>query len=306
MPTVSVIIPAFNAEEYIAETLDSVLAQTYRDYEILIIDDGSTDGTRRVLGDYEKQIRIIQKENGGPASARNVGIQHAQGEYLAFLDSDDLWHPEKLQRQVDLLDSSPRIGLVHTARIYFEDDNPTCETLREIAEEDQAEDAFARLFRRNFIGNSTVMARRECFGEVGPFNEAPEFLGTEDYEMWLRIAHRYPVAYIGELLSKYRLRQGQLSSKIEKAYQNEVHVIQQALRIFPDLQKRTDMSVEERLGLLAFEYGRDYFVAGDFSNARQKFSESLSQDYVFSRLPYYLMTFCGGFITALRRLRRSA
>ena len=101
MPTVSVVIPAYNAEEYIAETLDSVLSQNYSDYEILVIDDGSTDHTGEVLAHYGDRIHLFQKPNGGPASARNLGLKHARGRYIAFLDSDDLWHPEKLARQVE-------------------------------------------------------------------------------------------------------------------------------------------------------------------------------------------------------------
>ena len=99
-PKVSVVIPTYNSSQFIVETLESVFAQTYKDYEIIVVDDGSTDNTKEVLQPYTSRIKYIYKENGGPASARNVGIKSAQGEYIAFLDSDDRWLPEKLEKHI--------------------------------------------------------------------------------------------------------------------------------------------------------------------------------------------------------------
>src|SRR3990170_2838516 len=114
MPKVSVIIPTYNREKYIVETLQSVFAQTFTDYEVIVIDDGSTDNTADVLRPYLDRIVYIRKPNGGQGSARNVGIKVAKGEYIAFLDSDDLWMPEKLELQVKYLDNNKDAGLVFT------------------------------------------------------------------------------------------------------------------------------------------------------------------------------------------------
>src|SRR5436309_7380613 len=113
MPKVSVIIPVFNGERYIRQTIESVLAQTYRDFELLVIDDGSTDGTAEAVKEYEKDLRYVHQGNGGASKARNQGIRFSQGKYIAFLDADDLWEPEKLTIQVEFLERNPKIGLVH-------------------------------------------------------------------------------------------------------------------------------------------------------------------------------------------------
>ena len=111
-PLVSVIIPTYNSSQYIKEAIDSVLAQTYKNFEIIVIDDGSTDNTKEVLAPYLSVIKYIYKNNGGPASARNRGIKEANGEFVAFLDADDVWKPDRLARGVDILDQRPEVGLI--------------------------------------------------------------------------------------------------------------------------------------------------------------------------------------------------
>ncbi len=305
MPIVSVIIPTFNTEQYIAEAIESVLNQSYQDYEVIVVDDGSTDDTPSVLDAYLDRIRYFYKQNGGPASARNLGIRHAQGEYIAFLDADDLWFPHKLETQLKVFEDSPGIGLVHSSRIYFDDRNREPERIRARAEQYNSEDAFPYLFLRNFIGNSTVIVRKTCFEEVGLFDESPEFLGTEDYDMWLRISYRYPIGYVSTPLSKYRVREGQLSKNIEKACLNERNVIEKAIRIFPDIERKISISVADRFARLTCEYGCDYLAVGELTRAREKFLESLRYQCTLKNLIYYSLTFFGNPLTALKRLRGS-
>src|SRR3990172_11149387 len=121
MPKVSVIIPTFNCEEYIEETLSSVLFQTFTDFEVIVVDDGSTDNTIKVIKPYLDKISYIQKDNGGQGSARNLGISLAKGEYLAFLDSDDLWLPDKLSLQVGYMENNPNVSLTFTDAVAFEE-----------------------------------------------------------------------------------------------------------------------------------------------------------------------------------------
>src|SRR5215831_9468158 len=119
VPIVSVVIPTYNNARFLPEALDSLLGQTYRDFELIVVDDGSTDDTLEVLKPYRHLIRYVRKENGGPASARNLGIRHASGELIAFQDADDIWLPDKLQLQVDYLREHPEVGLVFSGSIFF-------------------------------------------------------------------------------------------------------------------------------------------------------------------------------------------
>ena len=114
MPTVSVVIPLYNARTVIQETIESVLAQTWKDYEIIVVDDGSTDGSDEVVRQFTGRARLVRRENGGVAKARNLGIEQSSGKYVALLDHDDLWHPTKLEKQVAVLERNPLIGMVIT------------------------------------------------------------------------------------------------------------------------------------------------------------------------------------------------
>jgi glycosyltransferase involved in cell wall biosynthesis len=201
MPKVSVIIPAYNAMPYLPETVASVLNQTYRDFEVLIVDDASTDSTLDWLSNVtDPRIRIITQANQGTPGARNTGIINASGEYLAFLDADDLWEPIKLESQVNLLDANPEIGLVDTwASLVDEDGNP----LGKVIESDADGYVFSKLIVRNTICcGSTPMVRRLCFEEVGVFSR--ELLFTEDWDMWIRISLKYQFGLIRESLVSYR------------------------------------------------------------------------------------------------------
>jgi len=166
-PTVSVVIPAYNAERYIGETLESVLAQTYRDFEVVVVDDGSTDGTREIVRGYGEPVRLVEQPNSGPAAARNRGVREARGEFIAFIDADDLWLPEKLALQVPLFDDE-EVGLV-SCRVQLVDGSgrphPTYER------EKVSGWAFEKLLEGNFIGTSTVVARREALEGAGLFPE---------------------------------------------------------------------------------------------------------------------------------------
>jgi glycosyltransferase involved in cell wall biosynthesis len=185
MPKVSVIIPTYNRADFIEDAVESVLCQTYKDYEIIIVDDGSTDSTKDVLQKFHNKIRYIYKNNGGEASARNTGIKHAQGEYIAFLDSDDLWLPKRLKFGVQALDFNKNIGLFFSdcnrvfngkkaSKTYFDDYKPYSGFI------------FRQLYMQDFIPTLTVILRTECFRKVGIFSE--DLTLCTDYDMWLRIS----------------------------------------------------------------------------------------------------------------------
>ncbi len=185
-PTVSVVIPAFNAAAFVAQAVDSVLAQTWPQCEILVINDGSTDNTLDVLMAYGDAIRVISKPNGGLSSARNRGIEEASGRYVAFLDADDRWLPAKLSRQVAVMEQVEDVGFCSTtAQVVSPDDEP----LNIWPCPDIQDSLLETLFRQNGAipgSGSGVMARRDLFDTAGPFDESLRSL--EDIDMWMRLA----------------------------------------------------------------------------------------------------------------------
>ncbi|MBW4608850.1 MAG: glycosyltransferase [Hassallia sp. WJT32-NPBG1] len=202
MPKVSVIIPAYNALAYLAETVDSVFKQTFSDWELLIVDDGSSDGTaawaRQIT---DSRVRLICQKNQGSSVARNTGITAAKGEYIALLDADDLWEPTKLEKQVRFLEENPSIGLVDTWTILI---NQKGKSTGRIIVSSAEGDVWKQLvqFKPVCCCDSTPLIRRSCFDNVGLFN--PDLPYLEDLDMWIRLAGRYEFAAIKEPLVRYR------------------------------------------------------------------------------------------------------
>ena len=204
-PLVSVIIPTYNRAQYICNAIDSVLAQTYRNIEVIVVDDGSTDDTRCILSRYGPNIRYVFQNNAGPSAARNNGITKARGRLIAFLDSDDIWLPEKLERQVQLIADSRDIGLVNCG-YYAIDASGKITTGPTIMKNYKNKKLFLKEFMVHNIlcaGVSGSLIKRDCFDKLGLFNE--DLWAGEDWDMWLRIAKHYDVKFVEEPLIKYRL-----------------------------------------------------------------------------------------------------
>jgi glycosyltransferase involved in cell wall biosynthesis len=223
-PIVSVVVPTFNRADLLGETLQSILAQSLRELELIVVSDGSTDNTREVvegLGDARVKF-IAQANSGGPAGPRNTGVRAARGKYVAFCDDDDLWMTDKLAKQVALLERRPELALCYTEGENFGDlDLFTRNTMG-----GRMESGHARaLLYRNFITNSSVVVRRSVLAQVGEFNEARELRGTEDYEMWLRIAHRHPIAGVHEPLFRYRIHRANLAGNRSRATRRSMKVL---------------------------------------------------------------------------------
>ena len=202
---VSVVIPTYNYAHFLIGAVESALAQTYPDREVIVVDDGSTDDTRDRLAPFEGRIRYIYQENQGLSAARNTGIRAARGALVAFLDSDDLWHPEKLAVQARYLDEHPEVALLasdhldmHTSEVGGVD-WPRLDGSRAI---EAHAVSFEDLVVGSRFGACGVVARKWCFDEVGFFDET--LRSAEDVDMWIRIASRFPVAKLEFPLWVYR------------------------------------------------------------------------------------------------------
>lgn len=213
MPRVSVIIPTFNSALTLLRAIESVLNQTYKDLEIIVVDDGSTDETRFVLEPYLDRISYIYQENQERSAARNRGSAKSRGEYIAFLDADDWWLPCKLERQVAMLDANPAVGLVYTAQQLVQPDGSVLATQPSFGVDDPGSDIFSRLVLRNMIGSpSKIVVRADLLSKVGGFDESLN--GTEDWDLCLRFAAESLVGYVAEPLTCYQLHKGNALDRI--------------------------------------------------------------------------------------------
>jgi glycosyltransferase involved in cell wall biosynthesis len=217
-PKVSVIIPAYNVRSYLADALLSLEHQKERDFEAIVVDDGSTDGTPEVVQPFvlrDNRFRLLQKPNGGLSSARNYGIRHARAEYIALLDGDDAYHPDKLTNHVARLDANPQVGVVYSASRVIRDDGR--KTFIYLSGKPVNSNPIVALLLKNFVGHgSNAVFRRSLFDEVGEFDEG--LRSNEDVDFWLRIAatHRWQFYRERRALCYYRVRPSGLSFNVEQ------------------------------------------------------------------------------------------
>lgn len=243
---VSIVIPCYNRANIVRETIDSVLAQTYAKFEVILIDDGSTDNTREVITTYDdRRIRYFYKANGGLSAARNSGLDSARGEFIAFLDSDDVWQSWKLSAQVEIFRRHPEAGLVwsdmsafrnageilaerHLRTYYsvysvvnFEQTHERAGTLSDLVADAPVgfatcpyyvADVFHHMFSGNLVHPSTAVVRRDRLQKSGPFEPEITGLGAEDYHFYFRICSHGPIAFLDAPTTLYRVHSSQLST----------------------------------------------------------------------------------------------
>lgn len=203
-PTVSVVIGSYNAEPWIHKTLDSILTQTRPVLEVLIVDDGSTDSTPEIVKSYGSKVKYIQEKHRGRPH-RNRGIAGSQGDFIAFIDADDYWHPQKLELQMELLLFRRLAWAICQAQWS---DFDTSQPLDSRNPPIQDGDVLEGLFLNNFIASATPVVAKSVFDKVGYFDESPEVRVVEDWDLWLRIAARFPLGCVRETLATVRLHRG--------------------------------------------------------------------------------------------------
>jgi len=277
-PKVSVIIPAYNTGRYIGETLESVLAQTFTHYEVIVVNDGSPDTLEleKVLLKYQDHIRYIKQENRGLGGARNTGIRNARGEFLAFLDSDDIWLPDFLAEQLKFFAENPSLDLACGGCVYFGKTELAGKSWQPL---DPTEDpvTFEKILpTHGGAFASFVLLRRESALKVGFFDETPQLL--EDYHYWLMLLYRGgTMAYLRKPLGKRRIHPGSLT------YNQEV-VVPQAIKALRKLQGILDPAGREAAlvqkeiasaeSQLSLKEGRRQLARGNHEGARESFAKA--------------------------------
>jgi glycosyltransferase involved in cell wall biosynthesis len=260
MPRISVVITSYNAVGLIAETLRSVLDQTYRDLEIVVVDGGSTDGTIDLVSRYPPPVRLISGTRLSKSAGRNVGIRATEGEYIALVDADDLWRQDKLKRQMDVFAAQPDIGWVYSDCEMF--DGQTSANLGLWSDRNRlyAGDILKPLFRNNFVASPTPVFHRSVFEKVGGFDEALARYEPEDADMWLRAAAEFPVGIVREPLARFRRHSESLTMREDPklALEGILAVLDRAASREP-----------ERLGPLRDSVFAQWFVAAGKGHAGQ-------------------------------------
>lgn len=273
MPNVSICIPAYNRPE-VGETIESVLSQTYRDFEVILLDDGSSDeSTWEVISSYGEPVRAFRQKNAGIAGAKNACVAKARGALIAFCDHDDLWLPNKLERQVAIFEAHPQVGFVYCRYFLFRSDRGDFKIRPRKGQEG---DIFKAMLLKIFVQTSTAMIRRTAWEAAGPYN--PSYFLADDYDFFLRVARVTQAAFVNEPLVRYRVHPGN-TSRIERApekYNEEI------LRIYQSWLSRGGLSQAERrivsrriakyyfnLAQIARKLGKTEHCKAMLANARQ-------------------------------------
>ena len=231
LPVVSVIVPTYKGTEFLREAIDSILAQTYPAVEAIIINDGSPDNTAEVLAEYGTKIVAITQQNAGTAAARNRGLTSVTGQYVAFLDHDDLWHPEKLEKQMAVFTNRPDAGMVICGRQFF--DHYTHQITSQHPAEPELD--VHTLLSMQAIALQSVIIKKSVLDEIGSFDQSVS--GADDWELTIRIAAKYPVLGVPECLVDIRGHEGQQSINSDYMYNRIVVVLDRYKDLHPGCEQ---------------------------------------------------------------------
>jgi len=273
-PLVSVIIPCYNGEKFIGEAIDSVLNQTYQNWELIIVDDGSTDNSKDIILKYttiNNKITLTEhKCNKGIAKTKNAGIANTRGKYIAFLDQDDIWLQQKLELQIKCFEEeSNDIGVVCTGMIFTDSNMKPLNVFRGFNGKDQKK-LIKSLYLETTNSSSIMMVRKECFDGIGIFNE--DLVGWDDYEFLMRLATISQIKYISKPLVKKRIHQNNAQRLI--AVQNETEkVFSRIVMLHPFLKKYKNLKESNRLyanSIKLFEQGDKALAYNNLKKSIQK------------------------------------
>lgn len=319
MPKVSVIVPTYNSAAFIRETLESILSQDYQDFEILIVDDASTDNTKDVVAAISSEkIRYLclPQNHGGPSKARNVGITNAKGEFIAVFDSDDIMQTGRLSTAVSLLDTFPDVAMTFTDILKFNEktgDYPESllkgydrfASLKKTRHGSKlyvidSEQAYSCLFYENFVSTSSVTVRRSIFDKVGFFDE--ELTNADDLDMWFRITNYFNVGFIDAVTVRYRVSDGSISGRGLKLVNNRITVYRNRLNM--DLKRESRLQAHKQIAINYEGMGYSYRCLNQMKEARRSYLSSLKEKLNLNVIIQFLITYLGNdFITFFRKIK---
>jgi glycosyltransferase involved in cell wall biosynthesis len=288
MPTVTAIIPTYNRAKLLSQALESALCQTRRPDEIIIVDDGSTDDTKRIVEGYGTQVRYFYQNNSGPAAARNRGLRAASGDIIAFLDSDDLWVPKKTEVQLEFLARNPEVGGLFgdMSNFFSAEDSVTAEIKNVelhdylVAHANDLGDLFEWLIIENVIPTPTVMLRRSVVERIGFFNES--LIVAEDLDYWLRAVSACRWGFINEVLLTRRRHDSNLISDSTRRKVSTIEVLSTTGIDLAGSRPRAKLLIEQKVRELHYDLGSKFLRDLDFTRAftHLKMSQALRRNIV--------------------------
>jgi len=277
---VTIIMPVLNGERYIGEALTSIAAQTYQDFELIVVDDGSTDRTPERIESFQDRLNITyikHPQKQGIARSVNDGLRRASGDFIAFLDHDDCWLPDFLETQVRYLQSHPDVAMTHSDyQITDSQSHVVCDSVaRWRGKVCPSGYVFPQLFQDSFIVGNSVLIRKECFDRLGGFNEQLPF---GDYHLWMRIARHDKIGFVARPLTQYRQHGAQTIRSVSTRPEDcaAAQVISKILEEYPEARAELgEQAIRRRFASLYFDLAYASFVARDFANARACLRKSI-------------------------------
>ncbi len=283
-PLVSVVIPAFNGADFIGKTIESIFAQTWPAVELLVVDDGSTDGTPDIVRRFGDRIRFFEQKNSGTAAARNLGLLHAQGEFFAVLDQDDLWLPHKLERQIPRFSEDPKIGLVYATIEFFHIHSGEATATYFPADELDVHDLLGHMV----LPVQTMLFRRSALDQIGPFDAS--LGGTDDWDIGIRMAAEFRLVGVNEILGRVGLHGKQQGRNAPRMFLNAMRVLDKHANLHPGcaqcraaIAKSRDILQEDYYGhfkgraYAAWSAGRYFTAAAESVRAFRQYPPALKR-----------------------------
>ncbi len=279
-PIVSVVIPTYNRKKIISRAIESVLNQTYKNYEIIIVDDGSSDGTAEYIKElYNNKINLIPQKNQGASSARNTGVAHAKGKYIAFLDSDDEWVQSKLEIQMAFLDKNPEVTLL-CGRTYRADN---INKVNSYLTERIIGDLFTTLYTHSFVSTPTVIVKRDILDQVGGFDL--NYKSAEDFDLWLKITKNFKCAFLPDLVAIVNRGEDNLSTDKITLHKHAIEILAK----YYDKNRIPLGTYKKAISNSLIALGRSYLKTGQVFLARKSFIKSFKIYPVRLRSLRYLL-----------------
>jgi len=304
-PAVSVIVPAYNVARYLAEALESVFAQTFKDFEVIVVNDGSpdTEELERVLAPYLTRVVYVKQENRGPSAARNRGLAEARGRYVALLDADDVWLPEYLAEQTRALEAPPGLDLVYSDAMLFGEGDGVGRSFMETCPSHGAVTVESLLAQTCVVITSCVVAHRASLVAAGLFDE--RYRRSEDFQLWVRMAHKGArLGYQRKVLARHRVRPDSLAGDASVMHECALGVyadLSNELEMTPRQRAIVETEIEKYESYLALARGKRALADGEYERAASELSRALSLQRGLGGLKLRLALVC---LRAAPRLAR--